>query len=59
MKMKQETLTRNVARLDLSLKAMTRNCDTLQELSVRLQNTANKGEEMEEHRGAHKFHTGN
>ena len=62
-KMKQETLTRNVTRLDLALKTMTRSRDTMQELSIRLQNTAKRGEEfkklkkeMEEHREAHKFH---
>ena len=62
-KMKPETLTRNVTRLDLALKTMTRSRDTLQELSCRLQKTANRGEdfkkfkkEIEEHREAHKFH---
>lgn len=62
-KMKQETLTRNVTRLDLALKTMTRSWDTLQELSIRFQNIANRGEEfkklkkeMEEHREAHKYH---
>lgn len=42
---------------------MTRSWDTLQELSIRFQNIANRGEEfkklkkeMEEHREAHKYH---
>ena len=62
-KMKQETLMQNVTRLDLALKTMTRSRDMLQELSIQLQNTGNRGEEfkklkkeMEEHREAHKFH---
>ena len=46
-KMKQETLTRNVTRFDLVLKTMTRSRDTLQELSIQFQNTANRGEEFE------------
>ena len=61
-KVKQERLTRNVTRLDLALKTMTRSRDTLQELSIQFQNTANRGEEfkklkkeMEEIREAHKY----
>ena len=62
-KLKQETLIRNVTRLEMAMQTLTRSRDTRQELSVRLQNTDQRGpefqklkKEVEEHREGQKFH---
>lgn len=62
-KAKQETIERNVKRLEMSMNTVERSSDTLKQLSLQMQNVEKKGrefqslkKEMREHQEAHQCH---